>query len=72
MSTKPKGFALLINNDFNGMTDERKGSHVDVANLNKVFKGLGYITWEKPNLNLMVSVIFICKRGLSTFNELYS
>lgn len=43
MVSYPKGHALILNINKVKFKEERTGSNVDVKNLNKLFKGLGYI-----------------------------
>ncbi|XP_022177870.1 caspase-3-like [Myzus persicae] len=50
MESNPKGHALIININNIKYRDERKGSNVDMENLKKLFKGLGYIVHPKVDL----------------------
>ncbi|CAH1725817.1 caspase-1-like [Aphis gossypii] len=51
MGSNPKGHALILN--INNIKDrkERLGSKVDMENLKKLFKGLGYIVHPKEDLS---------------------
>lgn len=65
MESNPKGHALILNINNIKYRDERKGSDVDMANLIKLFEGLGYIVHakvdltERVNNNLLVYLINI-------------
>ena len=55
---RPYGFALIINNDdFEGQTEEgfflntRRGSDIDLANLEDLWRELGFIVQKHINLN---------------------
>ncbi|XP_025197088.1 caspase-1-like [Melanaphis sacchari] len=53
MGSNPKGHALILNINNVKDRDERKGSKVDLENLKKLFKGLGYIVHPKEDLTEM-------------------
>jgi len=55
MESNPKGHALILNINNIKYRDERKGSDVDMANLIKLFKGLGYIVHAKVDLTERVN-----------------
>jgi len=62
MESNPKGHALILNINKIKYREERKGSDVDMANLMKLFKGLGYIVHPKVDLTERVNKqIFIYK-----------
>lgn len=50
MESNPKGHALILNINNIKYRKERKGSNVDMANLMKLFKGLGYIVHPQVDL----------------------
>ncbi|XP_060839944.1 caspase-3-like isoform X1 [Rhopalosiphum padi] len=66
MGSNPKGHALILNINIIKDRDERKGSKVDLENLKKLFKGLGYIVHPKEDLtekefkNVIKEFINIC------------
>jgi len=55
MESNPKGHALILNINNIKYRDERKGSDVDMANLMKLFQGLGYIVHPKVDLTEKVN-----------------
>jgi hypothetical protein len=55
MGSNPKGHALILNINIIKDRDERKGSKVDLENLKKLFKGLGYIVHPKEDLTEKVN-----------------
>jgi len=55
MESNPKGHALILNINNIKYRDERKGSEFDMANLIKLFKGLGYIVHAKVDLTERVN-----------------
>jgi len=60
MGSNPKGHAFILNiNKASGYSD-RKGSDVDVINLQKLFKGFGYNVQLKEDLteNVIVIIFF--------------
>lgn len=67
MESNPKGHALILNINNIKYRDERKGSDVDMANLMKLFQGLGYIVHPKVDLtekqfkNVINEFINICE-----------
>lgn len=67
MGSNPKGHALILNINNIKDRDERTGSDVDMANLKKLFKGLGYIVHPKVDLterqfkNVIYEFINICE-----------
>jgi len=56
MGSNPKGHALILNINNIKDRDERKGSKVDMENLKKLFKGLGYIVHPKEDLSEKVNI----------------
>ncbi|XP_060862115.1 caspase-3-like [Metopolophium dirhodum] len=68
MESNPKGHALVLNINNIKYRDERKGSAVDMANLMKLFQGLGYIVHPKVDLtekqfkNVINEFINICEK----------
>jgi len=55
MGSNPKGHALILNINNIKDKDERTGSDVDMANLQKLFKGLGFIVHPKVDLTEKVN-----------------
>uniref|UniRef100_A0A2S2PQ57 Caspase-2 n=1 Tax=Schizaphis graminum TaxID=13262 RepID=A0A2S2PQ57_SCHGA len=69
MKSNPKGHALFLSiNDIKD-NDERTGLDVNMVNLNKLFKGLGYIVHtkvdvtEKELINVIDAFVNICYSG---------
>lgn len=54
MLSYPKGHAIILNINKVQFRDERTGSSVDVQNLNKLFKGLGYVVFLYEDLTKTV------------------
>jgi len=55
MKSNPKGHALFLSINDKKDNDERTGLDVNMANLNKLFKGLGYIVHTKVDVTEKVS-----------------
>jgi len=55
MNSNPKGHALILNISDIKNNDDTTGIDVNIANLNKLFKGLGYITHTKADVTEKVS-----------------
>ncbi|KAF0755268.1 caspase-2-like [Aphis craccivora] len=69
MNSNPKGHALILNISDIKNNDDTTGIDVNIANLNKLFKGLGYITHtkadvtEKNIINVIDLFVNICYNG---------
>jgi len=50
MRSHPRGHALIINIYRTYNRDDRTGSEVDMAKLQKLFKDLGFVVFPKENL----------------------
>lgn len=55
MRSNPKGHALILNINNIQDVDKRTGFDVDMANVNKLFKGLGFIVHSKADLTEKVN-----------------
>lgn len=56
MRSNPKGHALILNINNIKDKDKLRGLAVDMANVNKLFKCLGYIIHSKADLNEKVNM----------------
>ncbi|XP_042223340.1 ankyrin-3-like [Homarus americanus] len=55
-TTNPKGHVLILNYEFTGTHNERRGSTTDVKNLNNVFTQMGYRVTTHKDLNKQESI----------------
>lgn len=59
MGSNPKGHVLILNMNKVKNKDDRIGSEVDVDNLQKLFKGLGFIVQIELDLTELVIINYI-------------
>lgn len=57
MGSNPKGNAFILNINKTVGKDDREGSGVDVVNLEKLFKSLGYIIHSEIDLTYEVNIL---------------
>lgn len=57
MGSNPKGNVFILNINKTVGRDDREGSDVDLVNLEKLFKGLGYLIHTEIDLTYKVNTL---------------